>query len=99
MFGKRLQIVDLKCKVSKIGANLNRTARVKLADLNQLLTARRFKKDELRSTRRGMPLYLFKAKHVLVKMNRLLQIVDAVTSVKEASDHRKFSILDLQFSF
>src|SRR5262245_9281412 len=54
MLGELVHVVDLKCKVRKIGADDNRAASVEFADLNLLIAARCFQEDELRPAPGGV---------------------------------------------
>jgi hypothetical protein len=82
VFGELVQIVHFKCEMRQIGADDDRSAIVELTDLNFLIAARRFEKDELRPAPGGLPANLLKAEDVLVKRDRFLQVMYAIARVQ-----------------
>ena len=94
-----VEIFDLEGEVGEIRTDLNRTAFVEFTNLDQFFTARCFQKNQTRSARRSVALHLVQPQHLFIKVDCPLEIVHTIAGVKKAGNHRKYSILDLRFSF
>src|ERR1700736_2908325 len=88
VFGERFEIVHFECEVRDIRTHVYGTAPIELADLDLFITARGFEEDQFRTARRLRTVGFFQSKHVLVKMDSLVQIRNSVTGVKELVYHR-----------
>jgi hypothetical protein len=98
VFGKVLaeffEVVHLERQMREVGLHLYRAAGRETANFNLLVAGRRLEKNELRTTRRFVPLDFFEAEHVAIKLYRAFQIVHAIARVQQFCDFvhvRKFS--------
>jgi hypothetical protein len=87
MARKGLDVVDFKRQVRQIGSYLDRSAGIKLADLDKFLALRRLEENQLRATSAGDAPDLFEPKHVLVEVNGLIEVGDAVARVIQFLNH------------
>src|SRR5205814_2180595 len=81
-----LDVVHFESEVSQIGAHHDRTAFIKLADLDFFLAFRRFQENQLRAAAGSLAADFLEPENVAVKGNRLLQVGDAITRVQELLD-------------
>src|SRR4029077_3032109 len=88
MTRKRLDVVHDKGQMRKIGSYLDRSAGIILADLDKLVAFRRFKENQLRAAAAGAAPDLFQPKHLLVEVNGLIEVRDAVARVIQSLNHR-----------
>src|SRR5262249_1965647 len=84
VFGEMIQAFHFQGGMREVGLDLNRSCAGKTAKLNLFLTFRRFKKDQFRSTGRLMAAQLFESENILVEINRLFQVVDAISCVQKS---------------
>ena len=82
-----LDIVHFESQVRQIGADDDRAALVKFAQLNLLFAARRFEEDQLRPAPGSVPARFFKTEDVSIKRNGFLEIGHAIARVQETFDH------------
>ena len=87
MARKRFDVVDFKRQVRQIGSYLDGSAGIILSDLDKFLALWRLEENQLRATSAGDASDLFEPKHMLVKVNGLLEVSDAVTRVIQFLNH------------
>ena len=78
MAGKNLDVVHDKRQMREIRSHLDRSASVVFADLDELLALRCLEKNQLRAASAGIAPDLFQPEHLLVEVNGLFQVGDAV---------------------
>src|ERR1019366_8957031 len=85
--GKFVEAVHREREMREVGLNLPRAAAGKTGNLNLLLTARCFEKNQFRAARRFVPTHFLQPEDVAVKCHRAFEIVHAVTRMQEFCDY------------
>jgi len=88
MLGECLKIVDLECEMGDIRAHFNRTAGIKLTDLDLFLAARGFEENEFGASWGFRTMDLFETEYVLIERNSFIQVGYSIAGMKEFLNHR-----------
>ena len=87
MLGECFKIVDLKCQVGDIRADVNRAAAIELAYFDLFFALRGFEEDEFRAAWGFQTVDLFETKYVFIERNSFIQIGYSIPGVKEFLNH------------
>src|SRR5207249_12203359 len=71
----------------EIRTDHDRPALVEFANLDLLVSLRRFQKNQVRAAARGVATKLLQSEDILIKRDCLLQIAHPIASVEEFFDH------------
>src|SRR4051794_1688182 len=83
VFSELFEVFHFEGKMGEVGLHLDRSAGRKITKFDQLLTARRFHKNQLRATGRFMAARFLESQDVLVKFHRFFQVINTVTRVQQ----------------
>jgi hypothetical protein len=88
MLRKCLNVVDLKCEMSDVRADVDRTAAIEFTNLDLFIASWRLEEDEFGAAWGFRTMGLFETEYVLIEGHSFLQVGYSIPGVQEFLNHR-----------